>query len=82
MTVKHFSRLAALFALASAQGLIGAARDALLGTYRSRGHGRGKPGKNYRKRVNVQTQWPETQACLRRRIGGFKGNKRELVAAL
>jgi hypothetical protein len=71
-----FARAKAMFALiAAAMGNL--EKLAAIGPYRSRGKGgrHSKPGNGYRRNHNPVCDHPEEQAALRRRLGGFKGDK-------
>lgn len=72
-----FARARAMFALiAAAMGDM--AKLAAIGPYYSRGKGgrHSKPGRSYRARHNAVLPHSEEQAALRRRLGGFRGDKK------
>ena len=88
---RAFSRSQGLFSIianlveALGSGTL-AFQEALAGLapYRSRGHGRGRPGKRSRGGNNGGLGRPHQgkQERLRRMIGGFRGDKRNLVRGL
>lgn len=71
---RPFARAIAMFALISA-AMGDSMKLAAIGPYKSRGHGRGTPGRNYLRNWTPPRRHTEEQAALRRRLGGFKGDK-------
>jgi hypothetical protein len=72
---KPFARAAAMFSLiAAAMG--DQLKLAAIGPYKSRGHGRGSWAANNHRSHNAVRPHSEEQAALRRRLGGFRGDKK------
>lgn len=85
MKTQPFGRALALMAAISAAvgqgGFVLSAAQAAAAGYKSRGHGKGVPGKAYHSRSKYAPH-QGAQECLRRRVGGFYGYPKRLHADL